>query len=218
MTHLCRTLATSGRYPRARPLISQPGLLLLRSSSKFESPEWRLVFGPSPGWSILAIMASADFCRPVPTPLDAGSTRQIGRSPRVMRVTFIPYTRRIYSPTLPDGYRALKTLAFSPGWNCLVCDFCSSGREFACGFLQIPPRGGHPCRSASGSRHQGQQGTCTPKSSGHHHDNRTAPVKALRAMPGAPNEKAAPIHGNGFQPLLISYRFRLYYRLVLWRS
>jgi hypothetical protein len=60
-------------------------------------------------------MASADFCRPVPTPLDAGSTRQIGRSPRVRRVTFLPHTRRIYSPTLLDDYRALKIIAFSPG-------------------------------------------------------------------------------------------------------
>jgi len=30
----------------------------------------------------------------------------------------------------------------------LVCDSCSSGQCFAYGFLQIPPRGGHPCRPA----------------------------------------------------------------------
>jgi len=30
----------------------------------------------------------------------------------------------------------------------LVCDFCSSSQRFACGFLQIPPRDGHPCRPA----------------------------------------------------------------------
>src|SRR6185295_16942099 len=34
---------------------------------------------------------------------------------------------------------------------CLICDFCSSGQRFACGFLQIPPHGGHPCRSANDS-------------------------------------------------------------------
>ena len=28
---------------------------------------------------------------------------------------------------------------------CLVCDFCSSDREFALGLLQIPPHDGHPC-------------------------------------------------------------------------
>src|SRR2546427_12042373 len=30
----------------------------------------------------------------------------------------------------------------------LICDFCSSGQRFACGFLQIPSRSGHPCRPA----------------------------------------------------------------------
>src|SRR5688572_2764647 len=33
----------------------------------------------------------------------------------------------------------------------LLCDFCSSGQRFACGFLQIPPRDGHPCRPANDS-------------------------------------------------------------------
>ena len=33
----------------------------------------------------------------------------------------------------------------------LVCDFCPSGQRFACGFLQIPPRDGHPCRPADDS-------------------------------------------------------------------
>ncbi len=31
---------------------------------------------------------------------------------------------------------------------CLICGSCSSGQRFAFGFLQIPPREGHPCRSA----------------------------------------------------------------------
>src|SRR5690242_9055736 len=35
--------------------------------------------------------------------------------------------------------------------DCLVCDFCSSSQRFACGFLQIPPRDGHPCRPANDS-------------------------------------------------------------------
>src|SRR6267154_2003701 len=33
----------------------------------------------------------------------------------------------------------------------LICDFCSSSQRFACGFLQIPPRDGHPCRPANDS-------------------------------------------------------------------
>jgi len=60
-------------------------------------------------------MASADFCRPIETPLAISSTRQTNRPPRVMRVTFLPYTRHIYSLTLLDDYRALKLVAFSPG-------------------------------------------------------------------------------------------------------
>src|ERR1035437_8649125 len=104
-------------------------------------------------------MASADFCHPIPTSLDGGSTRQVDRSPRVIRVTFIPYTRRIYSHIILIGYRALKIYAFSPRYDCLICDSCSSGRDFACSFLQIPPRNGHPCRSAIGSHHQGPKRT-----------------------------------------------------------
>src|ERR1041384_3398964 len=34
---------------------------------------------------------------------------------------------------------------------CLICDFSSSSQRFACGFLQIPPRDGHPCRPANDS-------------------------------------------------------------------
>ena len=134
-----------------------------------------------------ATMASADFCRPIDVPYDASSSRQTDRSPRVIHTTFLPYTRRIYSSILLDDYRVLKILAFSPGWNCLVCDFCSSGRKFACGFLQIPPHGGHPCRSASGSRHQGPQRTFTSKSPISHH-SRSDGACAPRAMPGAPRK------------------------------
>ena len=32
-----------------------------------------------------------------------------------------------------------------------ICGFCSSGQRFACGFLQILPHGGHPCRPANSS-------------------------------------------------------------------
>jgi hypothetical protein len=33
----------------------------------------------------------------------------------------------------------------------LLCGFCSSGQRFACGFLQVSPRDGHPCRPANTS-------------------------------------------------------------------
>src|SRR5690606_5743906 len=66
------------------------------------------------------------------------------RSPRVRVITFIPCTCCIY-PSKTGQYRTSVcsgTLSISMG---LVCSFCPSGRDFAAGFLQIPPRDGHPC-------------------------------------------------------------------------
>ena len=34
-----------------------------------------------------------------------------------------------------------------PPCICLLCGFCSSDRDFAAGFFQIPPHDGHPCLS-----------------------------------------------------------------------
>jgi hypothetical protein len=75
--------------------------------------------------------ASADFCQP---------SRQADRPPRVRRATFIPHIRRIYFRTLLDGYWALDLLASSPGYGCLVCGSCLSGRDFAYSFLPTMPR------------------------------------------------------------------------------
>src|SRR5690606_29122198 len=66
------------------------------------------------------------------------------RSPRVRVITFIPCTCCIY-PSKTGQYRTSVcsgTLSISMG---LVCSFCPSGQDFAAGFLQIPPRDGHPC-------------------------------------------------------------------------
>src|SRR5690554_26087 len=71
----------------------------------------------------------------------------------------------------------------------LICGSCSSGQCFACGFLQIPPRGGHPCRSASGSPCRAHRGLAPQSHPASTTCTGTAPVKALRAMPGAPNKK-----------------------------
>jgi len=48
-------------------------------------------------------MPSADFCRPFPAPLDAGSTWQVGRPPRVRRTHLHAYARRIYAQTFRAG-------------------------------------------------------------------------------------------------------------------
>ena len=129
-------------------------------------------------------MASADFCPPIPTPHDAGSQRQVDRPPRVMHATFtlIPAASTSAVSVQVPGFEDSGLLT-----HCgrLVCGSCSSGQCFAFDFLQIPPRGGHPCRSASGSRHQGPQRTFTSKSPISHH-SRSDGASAPRAMPGAP--------------------------------
>ena len=45
----------------------------------------------------------------------------------------------------PDSIGFRFDMQTRPLFSCLLCDFCSSGRNFASGFLQIPPRDGHPC-------------------------------------------------------------------------
>ena len=79
---------------------------------------------------------------------------QTSKPPRISTTTFIPSTRHIYIPSTrhiyipcPVQYRTSLCLASLSGVCRLVCDFCSSGREFASSFFQIPPRGGHPCSS-----------------------------------------------------------------------
>lgn len=43
-----------------------------------------------------------------------------------------------------------------------ICSFCSSMRDFAFSFLQIPHRQGHPCCSANGSHYQAHSGLSPP--------------------------------------------------------
>ncbi len=92
-------------------------------------------------------MPPADFRRPFPTPRSAGSTRQIDRSPRKCAPPpsrlCPPHTR----PCLPSRDRVFEISATSPGMTASLCDFCSSGRHLACGFLWIPPRSGPPLPS-----------------------------------------------------------------------
>mgnify|MGYP007126306988 FL=1 len=55
----------------------------------------------------------------------------------------------MHPPHLPPCAQGSGRVSFccanSPAHSGLVCGFCSSGRDFAAGFLQIPPRDGHPC-------------------------------------------------------------------------
>ncbi len=118
-------------------------------------------------WAVRpATMTSADFCLPIPPPLDGGSTRQVDRPPRVRRVTFIPHTRRIYFHIfrMAIGLRVLWPPRPDVAASYVPLQRDSSGRNFACGFLQIPDHPGHPCCSASpATAGSGLQRTCTFK-------------------------------------------------------
>lgn len=108
-------------------------------------------------------MASADFCFPIPTPLDVSSPRQGSRSPGVRRVTFAPYTRRIYAQPVrvTSGFGSYGLLAHlmhaSMRFLFVRPELC----------LQLPS---HPasrrrgCCSARGSCHRDPQRTFTSKS------------------------------------------------------
>jgi hypothetical protein len=145
-------------------------------------------FSPSPLGP--ATTASADSCRPIPTPLGAGSTLaergQAGRPPRVRRVTFMPYTCRIYARILRviSGFGYFGPLARmrTPHMRFLFV------RPALC--LQLPSDPAsrrRPCCSASGSHHQGPQRTCTSKSSAGYHPGLS--VLAHRAPCLAHNQK-----------------------------
>src|SRR5690554_1996050 len=123
------------------------------------------MFGPWCRGEPALTMASADVWWPIPSPLGAGSTVADHQTSQGKTRDLPPIYPPHLPPHLPDSYWASSVIALSPRCGCLICDSCSSGREFAFSFLQIPPRGGHPCCSASGSRYQGPQGTFTPKSS-----------------------------------------------------
>ena len=128
-----------------------------------------------------------------------------------MRVTF-PLIPAAYTSTASvqvSGFEDLRLLA-----HCgrLPCDSCSSGQCFAFGFLQIPPRGGHPCRSANRSPCRADSGLSLPSHPATTMCTGTAPVKALRAMPGARRGRtcaarglavASPYgcRGNGIRPI-----------------
>jgi hypothetical protein len=112
-----------------------------------------------------------------------------GRSPRVMRVTFtlMPAASTSAPSVQVSGFEDIRLLT-----RCgrLLCDSCSSGQCFACGFLQIPPHDGHPCRPANRSPCRADGGLAPPGHSVTTTVTETAPVKALRAMPGARNKRA----------------------------
>ena len=157
--HACLTLLFRYLGGSATYLSDRLGLLSPRSCVSFTSrthrsgsaPQVRPFAGVRP-----ATMASADSSlRSGPTTQpNVARFRREARSPRVLRVTFAPSTRRIYASTIrmTSGFRFFGPLALmlSPRIR-----FVFLGPELC---LRLPPhlasrrRG---CRSANGSRHQG---------------------------------------------------------------
>ena len=108
-----------------------------------------------------ATMASADFWRSISTPLDADSTGQIARSPRVLRTHLHAYVRRIYAASFRVSIGLQRYSSPHPDAPPLSAS-CSSNQRFACGFLQIPSRPGHPCRPANVSPYRACRGLAPP--------------------------------------------------------
>ena len=86
-------------------------------------------------------MASADFSRQI---LFQPSFHSSVRPPRVRIITFFSCNCYIYCMGFGQ-YWTLSWVADSSSQFSLIYSFCSSVQEFAYGFLQIPPREGHPC-------------------------------------------------------------------------
>jgi hypothetical protein len=126
----------------------------------------------------ILVPASADFCHGIRAPLNALShSRRYGRSPRVLRTHLHAYACRIYV----TAFRASTGLCvYGPAHPAVppLSASCSSGQRFASGFLQIPPHGGHPCRSANTSPCRVCRGLAPPSKC---------------ALPGAPKKEGRSV-------------------------
>ena len=98
-----------------------------------------------------------------------------------MRVTF-PLIPAAYTSTVSVQVSGFEDLRLLTHCGRLLCGSCSSGQCYAFGFLQIPPRDGHPCRSANRSPCRADSGLAPPSHPATTTCTGTAPVKALRAM------------------------------------
>jgi hypothetical protein len=175
LMHRPDPLVTSGHQAARRHRASQPGLLHLLSASKLETPSRTSGSGLRSGRKDLLCprLTSADPSRHLSMPVAPGRSADL---PGYCASTFtlMPAASTPMPSVQVPGFEDICLLT-RPGR--LVCDFCSSGQRFACGFLQIPPRDGHPCRPANSSPCRACKGL--------------APSSGC-ALPGAQNERARP--------------------------
>ena len=99
-------------------------------------------------------MASADFCKSIPTPFDVGSTAVSRGTPADLPGYCAPTFT-----LMPVGYTSSRSVQVSGFTDIclltprcrLISTSCSSGQRFAFSFLRIRSRPRHPCRSANTS-------------------------------------------------------------------
>src|SRR5438477_6058619 len=104
-------------------------------------------FTPLAAELIWPLLTSHDSSQHLSMPV---AQRQTARPPRVLRTHLHAYVRRIYV----SAFRASTGLCvYWPAHPAVppLSAGCSSDQRFAYSFLQIPPRDGHPCRSANTS-------------------------------------------------------------------
>lgn len=143
--HRLASCAASGLHPP--PRLPSRVLLLHRFASRSSVLLSASLFGPS---APSPTMASADFWPSLSTPLDADSTRQIARSPRVLRTHLHAYTRRIYVTAFRTRIGLCRFWPTHPAVPPLSAS-CSSRQRFASSFLQTSSRPENPCRAANTS-------------------------------------------------------------------
>jgi hypothetical protein len=196
LTHPHRPLAAAGRYPRVGHGASQPPRRRLVSPAKGQAPSGAprsALHRPV----IPTTTTSADFCRPVPAPRGAGSTpaeagaeRQISQGKtRDLRSIHLSHLRRhppddiglqVFWPPRPGVVASMRLLFVRPELGVQLPADPASRRRPCCSasprFLSSRPAEDFHLQVASPPPQRGW----------------TAPVTALRAIPGAPKKKAAP--------------------------
>ena len=145
-------------------------------------------------------MPSADFC-PSILPSHGGSStlKQTNRSPRVLRTGFPPIYPSHIHPPLPDDYRVLNLVAFSPR------NECPGTRLRVMRFVYLGPGVCLPLPSDPTSRRQPLRfGSWFPSSGSIEdlHLQVSAPCRAhnKKGFGKIPKPLSALVAGSGFEP------------------
>ena len=155
-------------------------------------------------------MASADFHHPCAPPLDDTRAWQGDGPPGVRCVTFAPHTRRIYARPVRVAIGLRISWPPRPPIDRLICASCSSGQSFAFSFL---PTASQPqllfgLELAATNLSRGPHPQVTSRVAFAH--RLTAPITALRAVPGAPKKDGPASDDAG--PYAFCTGLPVYYR------